>query len=323
MSSVEIAELTGKEHRNVMRDIRTVLEEAGIDESKFGRVYLGGNGQKRPCYHLPRRECDLVVSGYSVPHRLAIIDRWHQLAAETRKASRAASEEEQETEVIIGSPVVVQRATHVDDECPPEFMEEAPPTFNLVVKDGERGVDLRELHRELGSKQQFVDWAKANLSQFVEGEDFEVFHNVMKNSGGRPRKDWSVSIECAKHIAMMEQTDRGRQVRQYFIDFEKSVRDRQAGQSGFQVPTTMREALETALELDKDRERLVGENRALETRALALQQEVGAAGERNDQLEGAVAELAPKALSSAWAFQGSASAPRRPPRDPGARGKGQ
>jgi phage antirepressor YoqD-like protein len=79
MSSLDIAAVTGKEHANVLKDIRRTLEEAGIDAVKFNGVYSGGNGELRPCYNLPRRECDLVVSGYSVKYRLAIIDRWHEL----------------------------------------------------------------------------------------------------------------------------------------------------------------------------------------------------------------------------------------------------
>ena len=59
-----------------MSDIKRVLEEVEIDESKFGLVYLAGNGEERICYNLPRLECDLVVSGYSAKYRLAIIDRW-------------------------------------------------------------------------------------------------------------------------------------------------------------------------------------------------------------------------------------------------------
>jgi phage antirepressor YoqD-like protein len=81
MSSLEIAEITLKDHGHVMRDIRAVLDEAGIGHSKFGSSYINAQNKEQPCFNLPRRECDLVVSGYSVKYRLAIIDRWHQLEA--------------------------------------------------------------------------------------------------------------------------------------------------------------------------------------------------------------------------------------------------
>lgn len=54
-------------------------------------------------------------------------------------------------------------------------------------------MDLRELHRDLESKQEFANWAKAKLKGFTQGYDYEeVFDNLFKNSGGRPRKDWAV-----------------------------------------------------------------------------------------------------------------------------------
>jgi len=73
MFSLVISELTRKEHKHVMLDIRVILKQAGIDGSKFGRVYLGGNGQERPCYLLSRFECYLFISGYPVMYRAAII----------------------------------------------------------------------------------------------------------------------------------------------------------------------------------------------------------------------------------------------------------
>jgi phage regulator Rha-like protein len=85
MSSREIAELTGKDHADVLKDVRKVLEEVGIDGGKFSGVYKGANNQDRPCFNLPRRECDLVIAGYSAKYRLAIIDRWIELEAKNVK----------------------------------------------------------------------------------------------------------------------------------------------------------------------------------------------------------------------------------------------
>ena len=69
-------QVTGKDHKNVLRDIRKILGEVEIDGLRFQGVYLAGNGEERICYNLPRLECDLVVSGYSAKYGLAIIDRW-------------------------------------------------------------------------------------------------------------------------------------------------------------------------------------------------------------------------------------------------------
>lgn len=81
MDSREIAERTGKQHAHVCRDIRDMLLELGEDESKFGSVYMGGNGEERRCYILPKRECLILASGYNVKLRAAIIDRWAELEA--------------------------------------------------------------------------------------------------------------------------------------------------------------------------------------------------------------------------------------------------
>ena len=79
MSSLEIAKLKGKTHRNVLKDIRRILEEVGIGELRFESSYLSEQNKSLPCFNLPRLECDLVVSGYSAKYRLAIIKRWHEL----------------------------------------------------------------------------------------------------------------------------------------------------------------------------------------------------------------------------------------------------
>ncbi|MHC2104109.1 Rha family transcriptional regulator [Methylobacterium sp. CM6246] len=82
MSSLEIAERTGKRHDNVMADIRNMLEELGEGAAlSFQGSYRGGNGRDLPCFDLPQRECLILVSGYSIELRARIIDRWQELEA--------------------------------------------------------------------------------------------------------------------------------------------------------------------------------------------------------------------------------------------------
>ncbi len=80
MSSVEIAELTGKGHKNVLADIRKTLIELGkaVAENSAAAFVEGPNNSKREIevFNLPKRETLILVSGYSVAMRAKIIDRW-------------------------------------------------------------------------------------------------------------------------------------------------------------------------------------------------------------------------------------------------------
>ena len=81
MSSLEIAKLTGKPHNDVLKDIRRILEEAEIGAGQFSRSYLSEQNKPLPCFNLPFRETNLIISGYSTKHRLVIIDKWQELEA--------------------------------------------------------------------------------------------------------------------------------------------------------------------------------------------------------------------------------------------------
>jgi phage antirepressor YoqD-like protein len=79
MSSREIAELTGKAHKNVLADIDKMLISLGLKIQPGS--YTDSNGDPRRCFDLPKRETLILVSGYNVQMRARIIDRWQELEA--------------------------------------------------------------------------------------------------------------------------------------------------------------------------------------------------------------------------------------------------
>ena len=97
----------------------------------------------------------------------------------------------------------------------------------IIEHDGKQAVDARELHQKLGNKRKFADWMKQRIEQygFVESQDFEVFHNIVKNSnGGRPSDEYALSLDMAKELCMIENNEQGRLFRKYFIEVEKAAR---------------------------------------------------------------------------------------------------
>lgn len=79
MTSREIAELTGKEHAHVMRDIRNMLEVLKKDASSFGGIYLDAYGREKPCLNLDHELTLTLVSGYDIPLRHRVVTRLAEL----------------------------------------------------------------------------------------------------------------------------------------------------------------------------------------------------------------------------------------------------
>lgn len=77
ITSREIADITGKRHDHVMRDIRSIFSRLGVDASKFQDTYTSLQNKQINCYNLPRREADLLLTGYGPEIRAKVIDRWH------------------------------------------------------------------------------------------------------------------------------------------------------------------------------------------------------------------------------------------------------
>lgn len=88
-------------------------------------------------------------------------------------------------------------------------------------------VNARELHAFLGVGRIFAAWLPDRIDQygFTENVDFVVFSETGNNpSGGRPTKEYAISIDMAKELSMVERTEKGKQARRYFIDCERRAK---------------------------------------------------------------------------------------------------
>lgn len=99
--------------------------------------------------------------------------------------------------------------------------------IKVKVKGDQQLVSARELHNKLEVKTRFSLWSKQNFKHFREGVDFTsvVVTTEVPNNGGiqqRELQDYMLTIEMAKHLAMMSGTEKGYQVRDYFIKIEQA-----------------------------------------------------------------------------------------------------
>lgn len=80
MSSREIAELTGKEHKNVLRDIRDLIEQGAIDRLKIEPIsYHDSYGREQTAYELDFDATMTLVTGYNAVLRAKVVKRWREL----------------------------------------------------------------------------------------------------------------------------------------------------------------------------------------------------------------------------------------------------
>ena len=94
--------------------------------------------------------------------------------------------------------------------------------------NGNQAVNARDLHVFLEVGRDFSNWMKDQIEKcdLVENQDYEVFAEKGENpKGGRPSKEYALSINAAKEISMMSQTEKGKQARRYFIACEEKLKE--------------------------------------------------------------------------------------------------
>ena len=96
--------------------------------------------------------------------------------------------------------------------------------INVTLNDNhEPVVSGRQLHEALGVKTEYKKWfSRMTEYGFNESDDFlKVTQKCLTSSTGQNTTDHIIKLDMAKEIAMIQRTDKGKEVRQYFIQVEK------------------------------------------------------------------------------------------------------
>ncbi|MGY6088721.1 antA/AntB antirepressor family protein [Avibacterium paragallinarum] len=141
--------------------------------------------------------------------------------------------------------------------------------FNGLIADQTIQLcNARDLHSFLGVGFDFSNWIKNRISDygFVQNEDYII---VTERTNGRPRKEYHITLDMGKELAMVERNEKGRQVRKYFIECERRALQPQDNELlqllmriycyGTQYADYQRAALGTSLNDEVGKGKLIGD----------------------------------------------------------------
>ena len=173
MTSLEIAELTGKQHKNVMQAIRN-MEPAWekVNGLKFQLVeYRDAKGELRPCYQLTKTECLYIATKFNDEARARLVLRWEELESEKLKVE--SEKLKVKSEKFLPEP---RRILALADEIMGENLRmlnegaedtltatQVAKTFNMTVRD------FNCLLRDMGI--QYRRHGRWNISDDLAGRD--------------------------------------------------------------------------------------------------------------------------------------------------------
>lgn len=151
-----------------------------------------------------------------------------------------------------------------------------------LTDNGTKIVDGRELHAVLQSKQDFSTWVKKRLSECdaVENKDYELNHNFVEQvSGTKHRIDYTILLDTAKEMAMLERNAKGKQVRRYFIKVDEKYKEEKS------TPLTLQQQIQTIAKGTDELYQRVG---TLEERFIKFEDELPVTGADMENIQSAV-----------------------------------
>ena len=165
MTSLELAEVTGKEHKNVMRDIRNEIEQLGDNGLIFELVnYTDVKGEKRPCYQFGRDGAMQLALKYDAITRRKVILKLEEL----EKQQIPTGQNLLALAVIEAQKVIEENQITIKEKD--KLLEEQKPKviFANAVTASEKSILIGELAKiikqngiEIGEKRLF-EWLRNN-----------------------------------------------------------------------------------------------------------------------------------------------------------------
>ncbi|EIG2354381.1 antA/AntB antirepressor family protein [Escherichia coli] len=104
------------------------------------------------------------------------------------------------------------------------------PVFNgTIANETTLLVNARDLHEFLEVRRDFSTWIKNRITEygFAVDVDYILVHQnggIKGRGGDRRSKEYHLTLDTAKELAMVERNEKGRQIRRYFIECEKKLR---------------------------------------------------------------------------------------------------
>lgn len=187
MTSLQVAEVTGRLHSNVMRDIRNLLDQLE-DKAQFSfelGSYQDANGQNRPCYILTKKDCLLLASGYDANLRAKIINRWELLETERAVATLDNSQLQfVQTQIYLAE--TISRNLRLNEASRLEMYQSIAEPYRLAIPQyvPSHGIlkSASVLLKEIGA-----DISAVKFNQLLEAQGY-VETISRPSTGGKTRK---------------------------------------------------------------------------------------------------------------------------------------
>lgn len=157
MTSREIAELTGKAHGNVMRDIRAMMDaleqDSNLNPGWKSTTYTASTGQTYQQYELDKDTTLTLLLGYDPVARMKVVKRWRELE---RMVDQPKIPQTMPEALRLAAEALEQRdRLAIENKAQAEALAEAQPKvkgFDLITA-GEKSITIRETAKLLGVKE--------------------------------------------------------------------------------------------------------------------------------------------------------------------------